>query len=96
MNLNNFNELGGYSNNNNQNYYNTGNRGSGESDEVVSIGTWILIMIVLAIPVVNIIALFVMAFGMGNENIKNFGKASLILAGIGLVLAFLLAACSSF
>ena len=63
-------------------------------DEVVSIGVWIVVLIVLAIPIINIIALLVLAFGNHNENLKNFAKASLILGGIGLLLAILVSGCS--
>lgn len=63
-------------------------------DAGISIGMWIGILILLAIPIVNIITLFCLAFGSGNESLSNFGKASLILAGIGLVLVVLLRGCS--
>ncbi len=96
MSFHNLNDPEGYSNKNySQNYYNTGNRGGEGTDDVVSIGTWILILILTAIPVVNIIAFLAMAFGVDNENIKNYGKASLIIAGIGIALGILLAACSA-
>lgn len=90
----NYNDPGGHSNNNyNQNYY---GKGSGGNEDVVSTGTWVLILILTAIPIVNIISVFVMAFGTQNENIKNYGKAALIIMGIGLALAFLFGACSAF
>lgn len=60
------------------------------NSEVVTIGTWMGIMLILAIPIVNLIAIFIMAFGSSNMNIKNFGRATLIFAGIGLVLSLLL------
>lgn len=63
-------------------------------DAGISIGMWIGILILLAIPIVNIITLFCLAFGSGNKSLSNFGKASLILAGIGLVLVVLLRGCS--
>lgn len=65
------------------------------TDEVVSIGSWIGISILLAIPIVNIIVVLYLAFGSNNENLRNFGKAALILMGIGIVLSVLFAACSS-
>ena len=47
---------------------------------VVSIGEWIITFILLAIPLVNIIMLFVWAFGGGvNLSKKNYAKASLII-----------------
>lgn len=62
-------------------------------DDVVSIGSWIGIILILAIPIVDIIALFVMAFGSNNDNIKNFAKASLIISAIVIVLSLMFAAC---
>ncbi len=67
---------------------------NGSSDEVVSIGMWIGILILTAIPFVNIIAVLYMAFGASNENIKNFGKASLIMIGISLLFLLLFGGCS--
>ncbi len=64
---------------------------TGDTD--ISIGMWIGILILLAIPIVNIITLFYLSFGIENKTLSNFCKASLILGGIGLVLAFLLSGC---
>lgn len=61
---------------------------------VVSTLEWIIIMILLAIPLVNIIALIFMSFFWSNDNIRNFGRAVLILAVIGFVLAFILRSCN--
>lgn len=66
----------------------------GDSDDVVSVGGWIGILILTAIPFVNIIGLIIMAFSTGNRNIKNYGRASLIVIAIPLSLAILLRACS--
>ena len=63
-------------------------------DDGISIGIWIGVLILLAIPIVNIITLFYLSFGSKNESLSNFGKASLILGVIGLVLVFLLRGCS--
>ncbi|GAA0472657.1 hypothetical protein [Alkalibacillus silvisoli] len=51
----------------------------------VSIVTWIVVLILIAIPFLNLIACLVMAFGDFNLNLKNFAKATLILMVIGLV-----------
>lgn len=75
------------SNNNNCNYYDIKDK---KSDDVVPISIWVVIMILLAIPFVNIVAVLVMAFGIGNSNISNFGKAALIVAVAALVLALIL------
>lgn len=65
------------------------------TDEVVSIGSWIGITILLAIPLVNIIVILYLAFGSSNDNLRNFGKASLILMIIGIIIALLFASCSA-
>ena len=54
---------------------------------VIRVGDWVLTILLLAIPVVNLVMLFVWAFGGGtNPNKANFAKASLIWALIGIVL----------
>ena len=53
--------------------------------EVMSMGSWLITLIVLAIPCVNIIMYFVWAFGNGNENRKNFCRAGLIMMAISVV-----------
>jgi hypothetical protein len=63
-------------------------------DAVISLGMWIVVLILLAIPIVNIITLFYLSFGGENDSLSNFCRASLILGGIGLVLIFLLKGCS--
>lgn len=56
---------------------------------VMSLGEWVITLIVMLIPCVNIIMMFVWGFGNGNENRKNFCKANLIVTVIGTVLAFI-------
>ena len=58
--------------------------------DVMGMGEWLLTLIVLAIPCVNIIMYFVWAFGNGNENRKNFCRAGLIMMAVGIVLTILL------
>lgn len=54
---------------------------------VVSVKHWILTFILSAIPIVNIVMLFVWAFGDStNPNKKNYARASLLLAAIFIVL----------
>lgn len=79
-----------YKETNHYSYYDN----NGGNDEVVSIGMWVGILILTAIPFVNIIALLYMAFGASNDNIKNYGKASLILVGISLLFLLLIRGCS--
>ncbi|MBU3810225.1 MAG: zinc ribbon domain-containing protein [Candidatus Niameybacter stercoravium] len=57
----------------------------------VSIGGWIGISIGLAIPVVNIIVLIAIIASAKNQTLKNYAIAQVILCGVALVLAFLLA-----
>lgn len=47
-------------------------------DKPLSLGEWLLTLIVIAIPFVNFIMLFIWAFGEGNTNRKNFSRAYLI------------------
>lgn len=50
---------------------------------VLSVKDWLIIFIIGAIPIVNIVMLFVWAFGgNANPNKKNYSKAALILAAI--------------
>jgi len=60
------------------------------SAPVMSLGDWIITFIVLAIPLVNIIMLFVWGFSSStNPNKANFCKAYLIIMLIAVVLFFL-------
>ncbi|KGP90560.1 hypothetical protein N780_03950 [Pontibacillus chungwhensis BH030062] len=60
-------------------------------DQVVSVKKWLLYLILLAIPGVNIVTIFVLAFGNKNETVRNYGKASLLLIGIILILTLIIA-----
>ncbi|MFH5183269.1 hypothetical protein ACHHV8_11935 [Paenibacillus sp. TAB 01] len=54
---------------------------------VLTVKQWLVTLIVLAIPLVNLIMLFVWAFGdQTNPNKKNYARASLLLAAIVIVL----------
>jgi hypothetical protein len=57
-------------------------------DLPLSVGNWLLTIIVLAIPILNIILYIYWAFiSKGNVSRINFCRASLILAALTLVLA---------
>ena len=57
---------------------------------VMSVGEWFVVLLVLAIPLVNLIMALVWAFGSpDNETRANFCKAALIWMLIGLVLSIL-------
>jgi succinate dehydrogenase/fumarate reductase cytochrome b subunit len=53
---------------------------------VITIKEWMLTTLVMIIPVVNVIMMFVWAFGEGNPTKKNYFKASLIWSAIILVI----------
>ena len=58
-----------------------------EQTPVVSVGEWMLVMLILAIPLVNIVMLFVWAFGGGvNKTKANYCKASLIWIAIAIAM----------
>ena len=75
------------SNQNQGNYYQNQHD---PNKDVMGMGEWLITLIVLAIPCVNIIMYFVWAFGNGNENRKNFCRAGLIMMAVGIVLTILL------
>jgi succinate dehydrogenase/fumarate reductase cytochrome b subunit len=54
---------------------------------VISVKDWVVTILLVAIPLVNLIMLFVWAFGGGaNPSKANYAKASLIWILIGIVL----------
>ena len=50
-----------------------------DNDEPLSIGGWIGTLLVMAIPIVNLVMIFVWGFGNGNTSRKNFALAYLII-----------------
>lgn len=62
---------------------------SDPNKSVMSLGEWLITLIVMIIPCVNIVMMLVWAFGSGNENRKNFCRASLIMTAIQTVLAII-------
>ena len=63
-----------------------------ELEEPMSIKEWLIIMLVMCIPCVNIVMMFVWAFGSGKKSRSNYFKASLIVALIAIVLWIILVA----
>jgi glycopeptide antibiotics resistance protein len=58
-----------------------------QNNATVRVSEWVIALLLLAIPVVNIVMMFVWAFGGGtNPSKANFAKASLIWMAIGIVL----------
>ncbi|WP_231637375.1 MULTISPECIES: hypothetical protein [Bacillales] len=58
---------------------------------VITVKEWMLTTLIMIIPVVNVIMMFVWAFGEGNPTKKNYFKASLIWAAIVLVIYAIIA-----
>ncbi len=65
---------------------NYGEQYGGQLEKPMSLGDWIITMLVLAIPCVGLIMTFVWGFGQGNTSRKNYCRAVLIFAVIGVVL----------
>ena len=57
--------------------------------EVMSLKDWIITLLICAIPCVGFIMMLVWAFSEGNENRKNYCRASLIFSLIMMVLSIL-------
>ena len=61
-------------------------------EPVVGVGDWFVSILITSIPIVNIILLFVWAFGSNtNPSKANWAKAMLIWILIGIVIAVLVA-----
>ncbi len=58
-------------------------------DETVGIGEWIGLLILLAIPIVNVIGVIYLAVAAQRETLRNYGKASLIIGAIIFVLGLI-------
>ena len=64
---------------------------SNEKVQLMTVKDYILMMIVFAIPIVGIVFMFIWGFGSETPiNKKNFARAFLIMAAIGVVLSILL------
>ena len=56
----------------------------------ISVGEWVITIIILAIPIIGFIMLFAWGFGSNTQPSKaNWAKATLIMIGISIVLSFL-------
>lgn len=62
-----------------------------KTSNVLSVKEWLINLLILCVPVVNIIFLFIWAFGQNdiNETKQNWAKASLIMMAIGLVITII-------
>ncbi len=59
---------------------------NGELEKPMSLGEWLITIIVQMIPCVGIIMMFVWAFGQGNISRRNYCRAMLIVTAVGIVL----------
>ena len=56
----------------------------------ISVGEWVITIIIIAIPIVGFIMLFVWGFGSNTQPSKaNWAKAALIMIGISILLSAL-------
>ena len=63
-------------------------RAAAAADAPVSVGDWFVTLLLTCIPIVGIIMIFVWAFGGGtNPSKKNWARATLIWALVGIVLS---------
>lgn len=61
-----------------------------ELERPLTVNDWFITILVLALPVVNIVMYFYWAFAEGvNVNKRNFCRASLIWAAIGIMIGIL-------
>lgn len=61
-----------------QMYYNAANQWQNQDEKPMSVGDWLITLIVMSIPMVNLIMLFIWGFGEGNKNRQNYCRAYLI------------------
>lgn len=61
--------------------------------EHMTLGNWLVTMLLMIIPIVNIVLMFVWAFGANvNRSKKTFFQAQLIITGISIVLMIIFGA----
>lgn len=78
-----------------QSYYEDNHYPQEQYVPIISIKEWLITILIMAIPIVNIVMMFVWAFGGGaNPSKANYFKASLIwiaiIIGIYIIFAILL------
>lgn len=61
-----------------------------KTDEVVGLGTYFGLTVLFAIPVIGLIASFIIIFTSKNKNIKNYAKATTIWLAISLLIGIIL------
>ncbi|WP_411678005.1 hypothetical protein [Caproicibacter sp.] len=68
------------------------NPASYEDASPLSVGNYIIMMLISVIPIVNLMMLFVWGFGNSNRNKKNWARAQLIMLAVGILLCVLFGA----
>ena len=64
---------------------------SQQNEAPVSVGDWVVTILVTALPIIGIVMLFIWGFGSGTPVSKaNYAKAALIWLAISIVLSFLI------
>ena len=63
-----------------------------DDTSVMQLKDWIITLVIMVIPCVNIVMTFVWAFGAGNLNRKNWARAILVFWAAGIVLWLIFAA----
>lgn len=61
--------------------------------EPLSVGGWLITLLITSIPIVNIVMLFVWAFGGNKDERENYSKAALIWMLICIILSVCLIGC---
>ncbi|MFA6865984.1 MAG: hypothetical protein WCR54_00535 [Clostridia bacterium] len=70
---------------------NNNDKHNGNYEKVTSIGQWLLTIVLLAIPIVNIVFFIIWAFGGGdNKNRTNYIRASIIPLLVAIILSIIL------
>jgi len=65
----------------------------GPTDLPLSVGDWLITLIVLAVPILNIVLYLYWAFfSKGNQGRINFCRASLVLVSVGLFVVIVFSA----
>ena len=63
--------------------------------EVVDVWSWFWLLLLFAIPIVNIITFIVLACGGGNRNVVNLCRAFLLWFLVGIALSLVVGLLSS-
>lgn len=72
------------------NYQNSATMGGTHDPYAISLGMWLGIIVLSAIPLINIITICYLAFGNHTDTLKNYGKAVLISSIVAGVLLFMI------